>query len=43
MSRKSWPRVVVIGDSLTQGGFGNGGWVAQLADKLQRQCDVLNR
>jgi lysophospholipase L1-like esterase len=39
-----WPKVLLLGDSLTQFGFGaNGCWVALLADALQRKCDVINR
>ena len=43
MSWKSWPNVVVIGDSLTEYGFGNNGWTSLLANYLSRKCDVINR
>lgn len=39
-----WPKVLLIGDSLTQFGFSaEGGWAAMLANALQRRCDVVNR
>ena len=41
--RRMWPRVVLIGDSLTQQGGRVGGWVARLAEALERKCDVVNR
>ena len=41
--RRIWPRVVLIGDSLTQQGGRAGGWVALLAEALERKCDVINR
>ena len=42
--RGIWPRVVLIGDSITQqGGRAGGGWVARLAEALERKCDVVNR
>ena len=42
--KRMWPRVVLIGDSLTQqGGRVNGGWVARIAEALERKCDVVNR
>jgi lysophospholipase L1-like esterase len=36
-----WNKVLVLGDSNTQGGFAS--WLSILADKLQRKCDVMNR
>ena len=41
--KKMWPRVVLIGDSLTQQGGRAGGWVARIAEALERKCDVVNR
>ena len=40
-----WPKLLVLGDSLTQRAFAPNGnnWMALLADSLQRKCDVLNR
>ncbi|XP_007904673.1 isoamyl acetate-hydrolyzing esterase 1 homolog [Callorhinchus milii] len=38
-----WPRVILFGDSITQGSFETGGWGAAIANRLVRQCDVLNR
>ncbi|XP_067840357.1 isoamyl acetate-hydrolyzing esterase 1 homolog isoform X2 [Heptranchias perlo] len=38
-----WPRVVLLGDSITQGSFEKGGWGAAIANRLVRKCDVLNR
>ena len=43
VSRKNWPRVVVIGDSITERGSRNGGWGTLLAEALTRKCDVINR
>ena len=43
VSRKAWPRVVVIGDSITEQGSRSGGWGALLAEALTRKCDVINR
>lgn len=40
---KVWPKVVLFGDSITQGSFEEGGWGAAAANVLQRKCDVLNR
>lgn len=41
---KSWPKVVLFGDSLTQYGYSKDGcWTALVADFLQRKCDVINR
>ncbi|KAJ8598573.1 hypothetical protein CTAYLR_001692 [Chrysophaeum taylorii] len=37
------PRIVLLGDSLTQLSFGEGGWGAAVANRYQRRCDVLNR
>ncbi|CAJ1453196.1 unnamed protein product [Effrenium voratum] len=37
------PRVILLGDSLTQQSFAPNGWGAALADAYQRRCDVLNR
>ncbi|KAL4229114.1 isoamyl acetate-hydrolyzing esterase [Mactra antiquata] len=41
---KSWPKVILFGDSLTQYGYSHDGcWAAFVADHLQRKCDVINR
>ena len=37
------PAIVLLGDSLTQYGFGSGGWAARLAHQYQRRADVMNR
>jgi isoamyl acetate esterase len=37
------PTVLLLGDSLTQEGFGPGGWAARLAGAYTRRADVLNR
>ena len=42
----SWKKLILIGDSNTQFGFGNGvdgNWVSSLASHLQRRCDVIDR
>ncbi|XP_053489485.1 isoamyl acetate-hydrolyzing esterase 1 homolog isoform X2 [Ictalurus furcatus] len=38
-----WPRVVLFGDSITQFSFQEKGWGSDLANKLARKCDVVNR
>ena len=39
-----WKKFVLIGDSNTQFGFSREGyWVSELANLLQRKCDVINR
>ena len=38
-----WPSAVLLGDSQTQLGWAEGGWVAGLADTFQRRLDVVNR
>lgn len=40
----TWKKLILLGDSNTQSGFSrNGHWVSDLADALQRKCDVINR
>ncbi|CAG10509.1 unnamed protein product, partial [Tetraodon nigroviridis] len=38
-----WPKVILFGDSITQYSFQADGWGAEIADKLARKCDVVNR
>ncbi|KAM8833641.1 isoamyl acetate-hydrolyzing esterase 1 homolog isoform 1-T1 [Synchiropus picturatus] len=38
-----WPKIILFGDSITQFSFQASGWGAELAHKLSRQCDVVNR
>ncbi|XP_063040210.1 isoamyl acetate-hydrolyzing esterase 1 homolog [Engraulis encrasicolus] len=38
-----WPQVILFGDSITQFSFQTSGWGADIADKLARKCDVVNR
>ena len=38
-----WPKVVLLGDSITQYSFDESGWGSYLSNLLQRKCDVLNR
>ncbi|KAJ8290524.1 hypothetical protein GJAV_G00014010 [Gymnothorax javanicus] len=38
-----WPKVVLFGDSITQFSFQTNGWGSEIADKLVRKCDVMNR
>ncbi|KAM6973802.1 isoamyl acetate-hydrolyzing esterase 1 homolog [Aplochiton taeniatus] len=38
-----WPQVVLFGDSITQFAFQTNGWGSEIADKLARKCDVVNR
>ena len=37
------PRILLFGDSITQGSFSVGGWGARLQDRYQRRADVINR
>ena len=37
----TWPLAVLIGDSQTQLGWQEGGWVAGLADTFQRRVGVV--
>ncbi|XP_076021704.1 isoamyl acetate-hydrolyzing esterase 1 homolog [Genypterus blacodes] len=39
----SWPKVILFGDSITQVSFQAKGWGSDIADKLARKCDVVNR
>ncbi|CAN9502105.1 unnamed protein product [Ophioblennius macclurei] len=38
-----WPKVILFGDSITQFSFQSHGWGTEIADKLARKCDVVNR
>ncbi|KAK7904337.1 hypothetical protein WMY93_016944 [Mugilogobius chulae] len=38
-----WPKVLLFGDSITQFSFQPNGWGAEIANKLARKCDVVNR
>ncbi|KAJ8341723.1 hypothetical protein SKAU_G00340140 [Synaphobranchus kaupii] len=38
-----WPKVVLFGDSITQFSFQANGWGSEIAGKLVRKCDVVNR
>ncbi|XP_018020589.1 isoamyl acetate-hydrolyzing esterase 1 homolog [Hyalella azteca] len=43
-ARSLWPRLLLLGDSLTQQSFSSDGcWGAMLADSFQRRCDVIAR
>ena len=37
------PKLLLLGDSLTQIAFEGGGWASSLANRYQRRADVLNR
>lgn len=40
----SWKKLILFGDSNTQFGFSQEGrWASNLANMLQRKCDVINR
>ncbi|XP_028294729.1 isoamyl acetate-hydrolyzing esterase 1 homolog [Gouania willdenowi] len=43
MSKLCWPQVILFGDSITQFSFQPCGWGGDIADKLARKCDVVNR
>ena len=39
-----WKKLILIGDSNTQFGYGKeGAWVSLVSEMLQRKCDVINR
>ena len=38
-----WPRVILLGDSITQYAFNENGWGSHIAGLLQRKCDIFNR
>ncbi|CAL8286990.1 unnamed protein product [Lota lota] len=38
-----WPQFVLFGDSITQVSFQANGWGSEMANKLARKCDVVNR
>ncbi|KAF7668693.1 hypothetical protein LDENG_00298450 [Lucifuga dentata] len=38
-----WPKVILFGDSITQFSFQPNGWGSEIANKLARKCDVVNR
>ncbi|XP_034431922.1 isoamyl acetate-hydrolyzing esterase 1 homolog [Hippoglossus hippoglossus] len=38
-----WPKVILFGDSITQFSFQPNGWGADIANRLARKCDVVNR
>ncbi|CAG0913225.1 unnamed protein product [Notodromas monacha] len=43
-STVTWPKVILLGDSLTQYSMDpNNGWATILANSLQRRCDVIVR
>nr|CAB3255136.1 isoamyl acetate-hydrolyzing esterase 1 homolog [Phallusia mammillata] len=39
----SWPRVVLLGDSITQYSLQPNGWGTYVAQQVQRKCDLINR
>ncbi|KAM9355712.1 isoamyl acetate-hydrolyzing esterase 1 homolog [Pholidichthys leucotaenia] len=38
-----WPKLILFGDSITQFSFQANGFGAEIANKLARKCDVVNR
>ena len=38
-----WPRILLLGDSITQYSTQMNGWGAAVASLVQRKCDVMNR
>ena len=38
-----WKKLLLIGDSNVQYGFGEGKWVSMLSEYCVRKCDVINR
>ncbi|XP_028809981.1 isoamyl acetate-hydrolyzing esterase 1 homolog isoform X2 [Denticeps clupeoides] len=43
IKRIVWPQVVLFGDSITQFSFQAHGWGSEIANRLARKCDVVNR
>ncbi|KAL4624044.1 hypothetical protein GN956_G18866 [Arapaima gigas] len=43
LKRIVWPKVILFGDSITQFSFQANSWGSEIANKLSRRCDVLNR
>ncbi|KAG7465837.1 hypothetical protein MATL_G00158020 [Megalops atlanticus] len=43
LKRIVWPQVILFGDSITQFAFQPNGWGSEIANKLVRKCDVINR
>jgi isoamyl acetate esterase len=41
--KRMWKKLILIGDSNTQFGYGEASWVSIISDRLQRKCDVINR
>lgn len=39
----TWPRIILLGDSITQYSFDNMGWGSTIQDTFQRKVDVYNR
>lgn len=42
-SSSGWKKIVIFGDSLTQRGSQQNGWVNLLSNSMIRKCDVINR
>ncbi|CAB1334969.1 unnamed protein product [Coregonus sp. 'balchen'] len=38
-----WPQIILFGDSITQVSFQPNGWGSEMANKVVRKCDVVNR
>ena len=38
-----WPKALLLGDSQTQLGGADGGWVQLLTDNTVRRLDIINR
>ena len=38
-----WPKALLLGDSQTQEGGGEGGWAQLLTDQYVRRLDIINR
>ncbi len=38
-----WGKLIVLGDSNSQMGFGESEWLTNIADLFQRKCDIINR
>ncbi|XP_057200527.1 isoamyl acetate-hydrolyzing esterase 1 homolog isoform X1 [Triplophysa rosa] len=43
LKRVLWPQIILFGDSITQFSFQANGWGSDIAHKLARKCDVVNR
>lgn len=39
----NWKKLIILGDSNSQFGYGESQWISKISDLFQRKCDVINR